>query len=313
MGTWGPGIFDGDLAADVRNEFRELAADGDPAKKVTTGFMRSWRDTLADPEDGLVAWLALAAAQWECGRLDPRVKKQALKIIKSGGDLDRWQRDAPDLVSKRDKALQKLAKQLAKAPPKPKRLTRSRKHETELEAGDLLIWRLETGKDDKARWLPLWVHSVHKDKGGRAPVVVPLSKTYARKPTAKSLAKVDACWNRYRGDTFSGRWHAHMMFGMQRADDRAGRYTRIARGFKASGDGEDTMSTVSSFPDAHMTGKFIDAVARFRTLVQCAKCLETGYKPGMKDELEPGVATTHMRDYYTPLALNRGGLCEACR
>ena len=51
---------------------------------------KTWAEEIADVDDGPVFWLALAATQWEYGRLDTSVKSKALKVIEKNKDDHRW-------------------------------------------------------------------------------------------------------------------------------------------------------------------------------------------------------------------------------
>lgn len=63
-----------------------------------------------------VLWLALAATQWKCGRLEPHVLQQALEAIDSGSDLASWDAGSRD-QKKRQAVLQKLRAQLVSPQP----------------------------------------------------------------------------------------------------------------------------------------------------------------------------------------------------
>src|SRR3954447_15216828 len=86
MGSWGPGIFSDDLAADVRAEWREAIVAGEETAPASRALIARHRDERDDP----VFWLALAAAQMETGRLQPRVRDRALALIDAGADLASW-------------------------------------------------------------------------------------------------------------------------------------------------------------------------------------------------------------------------------
>src|SRR5207249_535866 len=76
-----------------------------------------------DPAQTTGFWLALAWIQWKMGRLDPRVKAVALRIIDEDLDLKKW--DGSPLRRKRAAALllarRKIASPVppARAMPKP--------------------------------------------------------------------------------------------------------------------------------------------------------------------------------------------------
>jgi hypothetical protein len=141
MGTLGTGIFADDLAADVRGEYRDLIADGNSGPQATEMVLHAHRNVLAS-EEGPTFWLALAATQWECGRLEQSVLDEALAVLDRGSDLARWGSD-PKLLNRRRQVLQQLRNQLSLPPPPPKRIRRRFKDSCEWEIGEVIAYRLE--------------------------------------------------------------------------------------------------------------------------------------------------------------------------
>jgi hypothetical protein len=74
MGAWGTAIFSDDDACDVRDGYRQLVTDGLTGPAATNRLLLEWKEVLADEDDGPLFWLALAATQWQFGRLEARVK-----------------------------------------------------------------------------------------------------------------------------------------------------------------------------------------------------------------------------------------------
>jgi hypothetical protein len=116
MAASGVGLFHDDVAADVRSDYLDLLASGASDADAFRTMLREWKEAIADYDDGPVFWLALAATQWQYGRLHPRAKSQALKIIDQGKGLDRWT-DA-GLAKKRQAVLAQLKKKLLAPQPK---------------------------------------------------------------------------------------------------------------------------------------------------------------------------------------------------
>jgi hypothetical protein len=116
MAASGVGLFHDDVAADVRREYLDLLAKGVEDAEAFSTLVRDWKESISDTDDGPVFWLALAATQWEYGRLHPRAKAEALKVIDHGKGLDRWE-DA-GLAKKRQAVLAQLKKKLDAPPPK---------------------------------------------------------------------------------------------------------------------------------------------------------------------------------------------------
>lgn len=90
MGASSSAIFDDDVAADVRAEWRDAILDGLEADEATARVLAEFAEALEHGDDAKVVWMALAAAQMETGRLQDDVRDRALSIIDAGGDVERW-------------------------------------------------------------------------------------------------------------------------------------------------------------------------------------------------------------------------------
>jgi hypothetical protein len=123
LGTWSAGIFGDDVAVDVRERYLDLLADGGSGPEATRRVLADFRDGLLDSDDGPVIWTALAATQWEYGRLEHDVKERALAVLDGGELLQRW----PESRRRsREAALAALRRKLLSRMPKP-RLPRRKK------------------------------------------------------------------------------------------------------------------------------------------------------------------------------------------
>lgn len=119
MGTWSTSLFADDIACDVRDHYLDLLAEGLDGAEASRALEADWGDVDQDPDEGPVFWIALAAIQWEYGRLQDHVKTRALATIDGGEDLERW-KGSPSLA-KRRAALKALRDKLLSPQPKPKR------------------------------------------------------------------------------------------------------------------------------------------------------------------------------------------------
>jgi hypothetical protein len=165
MGVWGTGIFSDDTACDVRDRYRDLVGDGLAGQQATDLLLEEFREALDDPEAAPVIWLALAATQWRCGRLEPRVQERALEVIDGGSDMMRWQ-DAPWLLRKRQTVLADLRETLLSPQPPEKRVRRRFRNTCEWEIGELIGYRLQSGNLAVFR-----VIGYHVDLGGTSPIL----------------------------------------------------------------------------------------------------------------------------------------------
>jgi hypothetical protein len=82
MGVWGTAVFSDDTACDIRGEYRDLIGDGHSGSEATDLLLKEWAGETDKHEWG-VFWLALAATQWKCGRLEGRVEEKALQVIEA--------------------------------------------------------------------------------------------------------------------------------------------------------------------------------------------------------------------------------------
>ncbi|MGG0459188.1 hypothetical protein [Bacillus mycoides] len=159
----GVGIFEDDLSEDIKFGFKDLMSEGYSSEDATNILMNTYISSLRKHEEN-VFWLALAAIQWELGRLEPLVKEKAIYIIESKSDLKRWWRE-PELMKKRELVLEKLKEKLVSPPPEPKKLKRRVALKTELEIGDVITYQLLSGQ-----YIILKVVGVNEYAGNAYPV-----------------------------------------------------------------------------------------------------------------------------------------------
>lgn len=190
MGVWGTGIFQDDTACEVRDTLRELLAEGLNPREATARVLAEFLPADRDPGASAVVWLALAATQWKLGRLQPRVRARALAIIAKGTDVELWE---PQDRKKRQAVLAKLAAQLRARQPAPKRLRVPREHSTSWQVGDLVRYRLRSGRFIVLRVHRLWPNNRRRTSfdpcvdiadwaGTRLPAVRVLARLPARAP-----------------------------------------------------------------------------------------------------------------------------------
>lgn len=130
MGTWGYKLFDSDFALDVRDSYLSKLTRGSGVNVATKSVISEFEPALADEDDNLEFWLALAVTQWNYGKLNSFVKKKALELLKSNPDLSIWS----DLAELRGEELIRIKKVLLSRPPKP---SVPKTLEPRIESGDV--------------------------------------------------------------------------------------------------------------------------------------------------------------------------------
>ena len=112
MGTWGTGIFQNDIADDVKTRYIELLHDGYSGKEANDALIEENRDILSldcllDAEE---FWLSLAAIEWSYGRLIDETKTQAMEFLKNQTIYFENPKDQKDRLSVKQQLLQQLEK-----------------------------------------------------------------------------------------------------------------------------------------------------------------------------------------------------------
>jgi uncharacterized protein DUF4259 len=197
MGAWGTAIFSDDTALDIRDEWRDAILDGLSAEEATARLLKSFDDYLGDDEDTeKLFWMALAAAQFETGRLVPEVRDRALAIIEGGGDVGRWYEDGDEVSARqRERVLERLASKLRGPQPKPKRLRRTPSLSIPFDVGDVVRVYEEDGANEA-----LVVVVGHMDTRERDPVVAAVDWGGGLLPAPDALSRLSVLPDPYAPD-----------------------------------------------------------------------------------------------------------------
>jgi len=163
MGVWGTSIFSDDNASDLRDDYRRLVGDGLSGAEATDRLLREWMPSLdKDPDLAATFWLALAVTQWKCGRLEDRVRQEAMRVIDDGSALNPWR--GSKFERKRAAVLEATEHQLLSPQPPTRKLRRVFRDSCDWEPGELIAYRLLSGN-----FVVFHVIKHHEDAGGISP------------------------------------------------------------------------------------------------------------------------------------------------
>jgi len=191
MATWVSSFFDNqnEIARDVYNEYLDSLKCGLSGRKATKAVLGGFAEDLQDTEgDGPVVWMALAVTQWKYGRLEPRVKAKALRIIVDGGDVAAY---PPELQKRRCKLLERVRTNLEspQPPEKPVRVIKPVEPLKKIEK----LWRpsqVVAFRRDSGRFVLLLTEGVFKhDYIGEIPYFVVLKWEGAKIPSFERILK----------------------------------------------------------------------------------------------------------------------------
>ena len=144
MGTWGPKLYQDDLAEDIRDYYKEQLHRGKKGIDITQELLIQYQIEISDSEEASVFWFALADTQWNLGRLEDKVKEMALKHIQLGDDLERWEVENPKMAREREQTIQDLQQKLLSPQPPEKRGTQYKIYRCEWKYGDVYAYQLES-------------------------------------------------------------------------------------------------------------------------------------------------------------------------
>lgn len=185
MGIWGFRLFEDDCALDVRGEFKDHLGDGLSPAAATRKTVESWKPDRDDPQEYASFWLALAATQWDLGRLTPLALRRALAVIDREIGLDAYGEAGPKALAARRRVYRAIRAKLLRKPPAPKVVPRRVRATTDLEAGDLVEFKCLSG-----RLIYLRVLGIHTDRGGSGPIVDVCNWRRQGVPSKKAISAV---------------------------------------------------------------------------------------------------------------------------
>jgi hypothetical protein len=107
-------IFSSDIALDVKDFFiRRISRKGAAVERVVKFLYDRFSEALQDEDDSDIIYLALASLQVDKGCLQTEVKQNALEVIESGRNLERWRESGDDdLWNERRGHLEELKQRL---------------------------------------------------------------------------------------------------------------------------------------------------------------------------------------------------------
>ncbi len=144
MGAWGPGLYQDDVAEEIRDDYKDGLEKEPNEIALTDRIIEQSQFFLNDPDDAPIFWFALADTQWKLGRLEDRVKEKALYYIEEGGDLRRWEEENPKQAPKRAAVLEKLKEELLSPQPEKKKISVPRLYKCEWQIGDVYVYPLDS-------------------------------------------------------------------------------------------------------------------------------------------------------------------------
>ncbi len=146
MGTWNVGIFQNDIAADVKDEYisylKEGYSDSDADKKIIENNIDIIRQ---GDYDFCEFWLALAMIEWEYGRLQDKTKNIALEVALNPQYLLIWKEEGK-LYTKRISVLKEFINKIQSVQPSKRNVKIIVPFKCVWKIGDIFAYQLISQK-----------------------------------------------------------------------------------------------------------------------------------------------------------------------
>ena len=142
MSSWGTGLYQNDVAEDIKIEYKDLLQRGASDDEALRTIIKSKRFMIDDYDDAPHFWFALADTQWRLGRLDEDVKRIALELIDAGRSVEEWESVNPKQAKKRAEVLNALKEKLLSEQPERKKISVTRQYKCDWKLGDVYAYPL---------------------------------------------------------------------------------------------------------------------------------------------------------------------------
>ena len=183
MGTWGTGLYQSDVAADVRTVYRDCKTLGFSGSDLAAIVLETVGGASADSEDGALAHLALADLLCKDRMLPKTLQQTALRIIKSEELPARFEDEASQ--KKHRKTLDALGARLSAATRDAAKRKPPYIERCDFEIGDVLAYPLP-----RSRWALLRVVAYFARFRGKSPICETLAWNIAAIPPAAKIKRL---------------------------------------------------------------------------------------------------------------------------
>ena len=136
MGTWGTGIFQNDIADDVKTTYINKLKMGKSDEIALEETISENSDFLSDSEDSLDFWFALSSIMYDYGRLNEEIRCKVIALLESNNDSDRWTEKEN---KKRKTELEKLKTKMYSEMPLRKKVAVTKRFECEWKKNDIFF------------------------------------------------------------------------------------------------------------------------------------------------------------------------------
>ena len=164
MGAWGTGIYQNDVAEDIKHDYINKQKAGKSEETALKEVLYENKVIFEDEDDKYGAWCALADTMWKYGRLTEEIKRKALEVIEEEKNCieERW--NSRKDIAKRMQVLSNLKEQLISEQPSKKRISVHKPFIPKWKKGDVYQYEITdipenypSGKEYKGWFVLIYV------------------------------------------------------------------------------------------------------------------------------------------------------------
>lgn len=191
MGSWGVKIFQNDVALDIRDEYKEQLRSKDDVEAriyINSVYETEYKNT----DDEALFWYALAATQYDLGRLDEDVKEKALYYINNPNqdeDLELYKEAGDKMLQARLNELQNLKQLLLGKSKLRKKILQYKNKLSKYKIGDVLAFDYISKDFDNYDLLELVMKSLNLSKED----LRKQKETYQNKKFIGIIVEIEKC------------------------------------------------------------------------------------------------------------------------
>lgn len=158
MGTWNVGIFQNDIADDVKDEYIECLREGLSDEEADKKVINNNLDIInLASYDSVEFWLGLAMIEWKYGRLQEYTKQKAIELAMDEKYLELWKEESEKIYKARVKEIDNFIIKIQSEQPPKKIVKKYVPFQCPWHIGDIFAYQLKSEISAKEGFLGKYI------------------------------------------------------------------------------------------------------------------------------------------------------------
>lgn len=158
MGTWNVGIFQNDIADDVKDEYIDCLREGLSDEEADKKVIKNNLDIInLESYDSVEFWLGLAMIEWKYGRLQEHTKQKAMELAIDDKYLELWKDEGEKIYKARVKEIDNFIVEIQSEQPPKKKVKIYVPFQCPWNIGDIFAYQLKSEISAKEGFLDKYI------------------------------------------------------------------------------------------------------------------------------------------------------------